>query len=448
MAASNLIERLEHIQPIIIQGSVVKAIGLTVEGVGPKCWVGQSCRILTDTGEFVVAAEVVGFRDDRILLMPLGEIRGIGAGNRIEFQSHPAHLEISPLCLGRVLDGLGRAIDGGAPFPWTMKYPLYGEGLNPLDRKRITRPLDLGIRAINGLLTCGIGQKLGIFAGSGVGKSVLLGMVCRQTSADVNVIALIGERGREVKEFIDKELGPEGLKKSVVIAATSDQPPLVRLRGALVATAIAEYFREQGKHVLLLMDSVTRLAHAQREIGLAVGEPPTTKGYPPSVFTVLPKLLERVGQVEDGSMTGLYTVLVEGDDMADPIADSVRSILDGHIVLSRSLSVQGHFPAIDVLQSVSRVMSDVIEPNHAATARSLIEIMSTYHNAEDLINLGAYQPGTNARLDLAIHMHEPMVRFLRQDKEEQSSFPESVQALEHLIHEARDAARPKGVAQA
>ena len=448
MLASHLIERLDHVQAITVQGTVVKAIGLTLEGVGPRCWIGQSCRILKETGEFVVAAEVVGFRDDRILLMPLGEIRGIGAGNRIEFHSFPAHLAISPLCLGRVLDGLGKPIDGGAPFPWTIKYPIHGEGLNPLDRKRITRPLDVGVRAMNGLLTCGIGQKLGIFAGSGVGKSVLLGMLCRQTAADVNVIALIGERGREVKEFIDKELGPEGLKKSVVVAATSDQPPLVRLRGALVATALAEYFREQGKHVLLLMDSVTRLAHAQREIGLAVGEPPTTKGYPPSVFTMLPKLLERVGQVQEGSITGLYTVLVEGDDLTDPIADSVRSILDGHIVLSRSLAVQGHYPAIDVLQSVSRVMADMVAPDHAATARSLLELMSIYRNAEDLINLGAYQPGTNARLDLAIHMHEPMLRYLRQDKEEHSSYSDSVQGLEALLNQALEVERPRGVAQA
>ena len=258
-------------------------------------------------------------------------------------------------------------------------------------------------------------------------------MMCRQTTADINVIALIGERGREVKEFIEKELGPEGMKRSVVIAATSDQPPLVRLRGALVATAIAEYFRDQGKHVLLLMDSLTRLAHAQREIGLAIGEPPTTKGYPPSAFTMLPNILERVGPVYDGSITGLYTVLVEGDDMADPIADSVRSILDGHVVLSRSLSVQGHYPAIDVLQSVSRVMPDVVEPGHMSAVRSIIEIMSTYQNAEDLINLGAYQPGTNARLDQAIRMRDSIVRFLRQDQTERAALPESVQALEQLV---------------
>ena len=312
--------------------------------------------------------------------------------------------------------------------------------MNPLNRERITQPMDLGVRVINAMLTCGVGQKLGIFAGSGVGKSVLLGMICRHTSADVNVIALIGERGREVKEFIEKELGEEGLNRSVVVVATSDQPPLVRLRAVFVATAIAEYFRDQGNDVLLLMDSMTRLAHAQREIGLAVGEPPTTKGYPPSVFTLLPKVLERVGKVGKGSITGLYTVLVEGDDLTDPIADSVRSILDGHIVLSRSLAMQGHFPAVDVLQSISRVMPDVVTLAQMASVRSLLEILSIYRNAEDLINLGAYQPGTNAKLDVAIAMRESIQTFLQQEQGQRVGLAESLQGLEKVVSQSREIA--------
>ena len=437
MRLKNLTQRLDGIQSLTIQGRVLKAVGLTVEGTGPLPSVGQSCRILNEIGEPVVDAEVVGFRGDRVLLMPLGEMRGIGAGHRIAFDSRPVQVAVSPFYLGRVLDGLGRLIDQGEDIPCTESYPLHVGPPNPLDRERISKPLDLGVRGINALLTCGIGQKIGLFSGSGVGKSVLLGMICRHTSADVNVIALIGERGREVKEFIERELGTEGMKRSVVVAATSDQPPMVRLRGAFIATAIAEYFRDQGKQVLLLMDSLTRLAQAQREIGLAVGEPPTAKGYPPSVFTLLPKVLERVGPFGGGSVTGLYTVLVEGDDMTDPVADSVRAILDGHIVLSRHLAMQGHFPAIDVLQSTSRVMSEVTSTEQMMTARSLLEVMATYQNSEELINLGAYHPGANPRLDLAIQMREPIKNFLRQEQDVRAPLAESLQELQELSHRMR-----------
>ena len=437
MPRTTLLQRLEDIHPIKIHGRVCRAVGLTIEGTGPVSSVGQGCHIVSPTGH-CVEAEVVGFRDDRVLVMPLGEVRGIGPGSRLVYQPDNPQVRVGSGLLGRILDGLGNPLDGKGPVPATDSYPLYSPSLNPLDRARITQPLDLGIRAINGLLTCGRGQKVGIFSGSGVGKSVLLGMMCRQTAADVTVLALIGERGREVKEFIEKELGEEGLKQTVVIAATSDQPPLVRLRGAFIATAIAEYFRDQGRDVLLLMDSLTRVGHAQREVGLAVGEPPTSKGYPPSVFTVLPRLLERVGPTTEGSLTGLYTVLVEGDDLSDPVADFVRAILDGHIVLSRELASRGHFPAIDVLQSVSRVMPDISEPSHLASARALMELMSLYRNAEDLINLGAYRSGSNPRLDLAVAMMEPITQFLRQGISENADLATSLQEVEQLLAQAQE----------
>jgi len=436
MPRSNFLQRLDDIRPVKIHGRVCRAVGLTIEGTGPVSSIGQSCHIVSPEGEFV-EAEVVGFRDNRVLVMPLGEVRGIGPGNRLVYHPENPSVGVSSGLLGRILDGLGSPLDGKGPLSSPVTYPLYSPSLNPLDRARITQPLDLGIRAINSFLTCGRGQKIGIFAGSGVGKSVLLGMMCRQTEADVTVLALIGERGREVKEFIEKELGEEGLQRTIVIAATSDQPPLVRLRGAFIATAIAEYFRDQGKHVLLLMDSLTRVGHAQREVGLAVGEPPTSKGYPPSVFTVLPRLLERVGPTTHGSLTGLYTVLVEGDDLADPVADFVRAILDGHIVLSRQLASRAHFPAIDVLQSVSRVMPDITEPSHLASARTLMELMSLYRNAEDLINLGAYRSGANARLDLAVTMMDPITQFLRQGISERSDLATSLQGLEQLVTQSQ-----------
>ena len=352
---------LEGTNPLSVEGRIVQATGIVLEGYGPVTSIGELCEVTKEGQRGSVLAEVVGFRGDRVLLMPLGDMQGIGPKSRLLTKGHMASVGVGPELLGRILDGLGTPLDGRGPIRAKAQYALHGKPMNPLERKRIKHPLDLGIRAINGLLTCGQGQKMGIFAGSGVGKSILLGMMSRNTAADITVIGLIGERGREVKEFLERDLRADGLKRAVVVVATSDQPPLVRIRAALLATAIAEYFRDCGKHVLLLMDSLTRLAHGQREIGLAIGEPPTTKGYTPSVFSLLPKLLERAGTCAGpGSITGLYTVLVEGDDMSEPVADSVRSILDGHIILSRDLATRNHFPAIDPLQSTSRVMRDVV----------------------------------------------------------------------------------------
>jgi flagellum-specific ATP synthase len=364
-------------------------------------------------------------------------MQGIGPGSLITMTGHVAHLPVGPRLLGRILDGLGRPLDEKGPVPFTDRYPLHAAPPNPLQRARIHVPLDLGIRAINGFLTCGQGQKMGIFSGSGVGKSVLLGMISRYTNADVNVIALIGERGREVKEFLERDLGAAALQRSVVVVATSDQAPLVRLRAALVATTVAEYFRDAGKQVLLLMDSLTRLAYSQREVGLAIGEPPTTKGYTPSVFAVLPKLLERVGTGPGtGAITGLYTVLVDGDDLTDPVADTARSILDGHIVLSRALAAQNHFPAIDLLQSTSRVMRDVVSREHRDAAGTVRELIARYRQSEDLILLGAYKQGMNKTLDRAVQAQEAINAYVRQDIDQSASFESSVQGLRALAQQA------------
>jgi flagellum-specific ATP synthase len=398
--------------------------------------VGELCRITREVGDGPITAEVVGFRGDRVLLMPLGEMRGIGPASRITMTGQVAHLAVGPGLLGRVLDGCGNPIDGKGTLMTSKRYPLHAEAPNPLQRARIQDPLDLGVRAINGFLTCGRGQKVGIFSGSGVGKSVLLGMISRYTKADVNVIALIGERGREVNEFLDRDLGADALGRSVVVVATSDQAPLVRLRAALVATTIAEYFRDAGQQVLLLMDSLTRLAYSQREVGLAIGEPPTTKGYTPSVFALLPKLLERVGTGPGpGTITGLYTVLVEGDDLNDPIADTARSILDGHIVLSRTLAARNHFPAIDILQSTSRVMRDIVGRSHYDAARHALELVARYRQSEDLVLLGAYKPGMNAVLDKAVQAQEPINGYLRQAIDQPASLASSIQELEALVQQ-------------
>lgn len=433
MMTASVIDRLESLPSVTVTGRVVKAVGLTIESTGQHVAIGQRCQIHGSHGQTTLEGEVIGFREDRVLVMPFGPVRGISAGDRVWFDPTPPRLSVSQAMLGRVLDGLGRPMDGRGPLRVTQRYPIYGEAPLPLHRERITRPLDLGVSAINAMLTCGVGQKMGIFAGSGVGKSVLLGMMCRHTAADVNVIALVGERGREVKEFIERELGPVGLQRSIVVVATSDQPPLVRVRAAFVATAIAEFFRDQGNQVLLLVDSLTRLAHAQREVGLAAGEPPTTKGYPPSVFTLFPQVLERIGPLRVGSITGLYTVLVDGDDLNDPIADAIRSIVDGHIVLSRKLAMQAHFPAIDVLQSVSRVMSDIVSPAHLEAAQFLVQLMAEYRNAEDLINLGAYQPGANPRLDVGVRLKENIDDFLRQSRDEGVDAELSFQKLHALV---------------
>jgi len=427
---------LEASSPISANGKVTKVVGLVAEARGPVSRLGGICDIYPKGDMPKAKAEVVGFRDNRVLLMPLEEIRGIGPGSRVVAKEQKASIGVGQGLLGRVIDGLGNPIDGKGPVPVDREYPIYANPINPLLRKRINQPLDVGIRAINGLLTIGCGQRMGIFAGSGVGKSVLLGMIARKTTADINVIALIGERGREVNDFIIKELGEEGLKRSVVVVATSDHLPLIRMRGAFVATAVAEYFRDQGKHVMLMMDSVTRFAMAQREVGLALGEPPTTKGYTPSVFTMLPRLLERAGTSSNhGTITGLYTVLVEGDDMNEPIADAVRSILDGHIILSRDLAVQNHYPAIDILGSISRVMVDITSKEHRQNASRLREILATYRKAEDLINIGAYVAGSNPRIDYAIKMIERVNRYLRQGIEENVTFEESLEELETLFNE-------------
>ncbi|MFO0775877.1 MAG: FliI/YscN family ATPase [Nitrospiraceae bacterium] len=431
-------EWLEQLDPVAVHGRIAQATGIVLEGYGPATSIGELCEVSREDGSAPLTAEVVGFRGDRIMLMPLGDTRGIGPGSRLTMKGRSASAPVGQGLLGRVIDGLGNPLDDKGPIAPEALYPLYQVPLNPLDRSRIAKPLDVGIRAINAMLTCGLGQKVGIFAGAGVGKSVLLGMLSRNVTTDVSVIALIGERGREVKEFLERDLRPEGLQRTVVVVATSDQPPLVRLRGAFLATAIAEYFRDKGRHVLLLMDSLTRFAQGQREVGLAIGEPPTTKGYPPSVFALLPKLLERVGTCRgSGTLTGLYTILVEGDDLADPIADSARSILDGHIVLSRDLAARNHYPAIDVLQSTSRVMRSVISPAHDQAARQVVEMLATYQRAEDLITVGAYKPGVNPKLDRAVNAHDAIQTFLRQEKDERADFAACVAGLVQLVERAK-----------
>ena len=415
-------------------GKVTNVVGLVIEAQGPLSRLGTVCDIYTRGDSHKITAEVLGFKDNKVLMMPLQEIRGIGPGCPIVARQQRAVIPVGPGLLGRVIDGLGNPIDNKGPIPVESEYPIYGTPVNPLTRKRISKPLDLGIRAINGLLSVGCGQRMGIFSGSGVGKSVLLGMIARKTAADVNVIALIGERGREVNEFIEKELGEKGLERSVIVVATSDHLPLIRMRGAFIATAIAEFFRDQGRHVNLMMDSVTRFAMAQREIGLALGEPPTTKGYTPSVFTLLPKLCERAGtSANRGTITGLYTVLVEGDDTNEPIADALRSILDGHINLTRDLSNQNHYPAIDVLSSISRVMDDIIDSEQRQYANKLKECLAVYRKAEDLINIGAYVAGSNPKIDYAIEMIEKINRYLKQDIDETTDFAESISQLAQLF---------------
>ena len=425
---------LDCCSPIQALGKVTKVIGLVIEAKGPISQIGTVCDIYPTGASKKVTAEVMGFRDNKVLLMPLEDIRGIGPGSRVVARQTKAVISVGDGMLGRVIDGLGNAIDQKGLLPQKQEYPIYAEPINPLVRKRIDTPMDTGIRAIDGLLTIGCGQRVGIFAGSGVGKSILLGMIARNTAADINVIALIGERGREVNEFIEKELGPEGLKRSVIVVATSDHLPLIRLRGAYIAIAIAEYFRDLGKQVLLMMDSVTRFAMAQREIGLALGEPPTTKGYTPSVFTLLPKLLERAGTSDNGgTITGLYTVLVEGDDSNEPIADAVRAILDGHIWLARDLAAQNHYPAIDVLNSISRVMDDIVEAEQKDHAHRLKSILATYKKSEDLINIGAYAAGSNPKIDDAIKMYDPINAYLRQSINERVASDESIRQLSRLF---------------
>jgi len=417
--AQDILNEIDLKRRPVLRGRVAKIIGLTVECEGPTASIGELCRIMSNNKE-VCKAEVVGFRDQRTLVMPLGLLEGIRPGMEVVAEGESLTAPVGPKLLGRVIDGLGNPMDSLGPLDFTHQNSIYAVPPSALERRRIVKPMFTGIRAIDSFLTIGQGQRLGIFAGSGVGKSVTLGMIARNCLAKVNVIALIGERGREVREFIEKDLGPEGLKKSVVIVATSDQPALIRLKASMLATTIAEYFRDQGEDVMLLMDSCTRLAMAQREIGLAIGEPPATKGYTPSVFAFLPKLLERAGSSDKGSITGMYTVLVEGDDLDDPIADTVRSILDGHIVLSRSLATRNHYPAIDVLGSISRCRPDVTTPEFRAITGQLLTSMAAYRKNEDLINIGAYAKGSDPEVDTSIKRRDPIQKFLIQAVDEKA----------------------------
>ncbi len=425
----SLDSRISQVDFVRINGRVSKVVGLVIESKGPDVRVGDLCDIRFRKGKHNLEAEVVGFRDDRVLLMPLGELRDIGPGCEVVSMGRPLGVNVGPGLLGRILDGLGRPMDDKGPVGSSEFYPLYATPPHPLKRQNITEPLPVGVRAVDGVLTLGRGQRIGIFAGSGVGKSTLLGMMARNTEAEINVIGLVGERGREVREFIERDLGPEGLKRSVVIIATSDQPPLVRLKAAFTATAVAEYFRDQGKDVLLMMDSVTRVAYAQREVGLAVGEPPATRGYTPSVFAILPKLLERAGAGTKGSITGIYTVLVEGDDMNEPVADTVRGILDGHVVLSRKIAARNFYPCIDVLNSVSRVMPSIVERPHLDGAGRMREVLARYAETEDLLTIGAYHKGSNPKADWALENLPQVESFLKQDMNESSSFDDTVKAI-------------------
>lgn len=413
-------------------GKVTKIVGLTVESLGPNVNMGEVCRIVSD--DISVFAEVVGFRENKILLMPLGELTGIGLNSTVEALGHSLQVSVSQDLLGRILDGLGKPIDNNGPIYSEQLYTIENDSPDPLTRNRINEPLPIGVKAIDGLLTIGKGQRVGIFAGSGVGKSTLMGMIARNTSADINVIALIGERGREVREFIEKDLGEEGLKRSVVVVSTSDKPALIRQKAAKTATAIAEYFRDQGNDVLLMMDSLTRFSMAQREIGLAIGEPPVSRGYTPSVFSVMPKLLERAGNSEKGSITALYTVLVDGDDMNEPITDTARGILDGHIVLTRKLANKNHYPAIDVLQSISRVMPEVVTQEHKKLANHLKATLAIYSDAEDLINIGAYSKGSNEEIDYAISKNSQIKAYLTQEVDEKFALETEIELLTNIFN--------------
>jgi flagellum-specific ATP synthase len=417
-------------------GRIAKIVGLTIESVGPDAKLGDLCKIYTDSrhGEFV-QAEVVGFRDERLLLMPMENVDGVGPGCIVENTGRPLSIPVGDELLGHLLDGFGRLEDSDEVLNLTQEYPVDALPPEPMDREIISEVLPLGVKAVDGLITVGKGQRIGIFAGSGVGKSTLMGMFARNTKADINVIALIGERGREVREFVERDLGPEGMQHSVVVVATSDKPALIRNKAAKTATAIAEYFRDQGKDVLLMMDSLTRFSMAQREIGLASGEPPVTRGYPPSVYSEMPKLLERAGMSKTGSITGLYSVLVDGDDFNEPITDTARGILDGHIILSRNLVSKNHYPAIDVLNSISRVMVSVVSDEHKEVAGRMRNIMATYHDAEDLINIGAYKAGSNKNIDYAISKIEEVDAFLMQGTMETFEYEEIEQMMYKMFQE-------------
>jgi len=434
---------LRDVNLLDCQGRVVRVSGLVVESNGPPLGVGELCGINICDGRHVLA-EVVGFRDDHLILLPLEHIEGISPGDTVTAWTRPRYIALSENVLGRVLNGLGEPIDNKGPLEGTDKKALDAGSPPPLSREKISKPLPLGIRSIDGMLTCGRGQRVGIFSGSGVGKSVLLGDIANSSEADVNIVALIGERGREVREFLEEELGPAGLGRSVVVIAPADSPPIQRVKAAFVAVTIAEYFRDKGASVLFLMDSLTRFAQAQRQIGLAAGEPPAAKGYCPSVFSVMPRLVERLGCAENGSITGILTVLVENDDLTDPVADCARSLLDGHIVLSRKLADRSHYPAVDILQSVSRLMSVVTTKQHKAAAQKLKEIYSTYIDAEDLISIGAFSPGSNRRIDGAVALIDQINEFLIQPIRERTSFEETVERLTGITRSWDEMLNTKG----
>ncbi len=435
------LQRARNPRPLVVEGKLKRMVGLTLESVGCQAAIGDQCRVIRPGG-VPVEAEVVGFSGDKLLLMPIGDVRGLAPNARVIPVGRGGQIKVGDGLLGRVLDGTGVPLDGKGPLDTSEHFPMSGHNINPMARRPVHQPLDVGVRAINALFSVGEGQRMGLFAGSGVGKSILLGMMTRFTSADIVVVGLIGERGREVKEFITDILGDEGMARAVVVAAPADEPPLVRLHGAMLATSIAEYFRDRGFRVLLLMDSLTRFAQAQREIALAIGEPPATRGYPPSVFARLPQLVERAGNggEEGGSITAFYTILTESDDQGDPLAEAARAILDGHIVLSRRLAEQGCYPAIDVESSISRVMPNIAESQHQQQARHFRQLYSTYQDNYDLINVGAYTAGSNEQLDEAIRMYPSLLGFVRQEMNQPVSFNESLTGLEQLLANATGAA--------
>ncbi|AXF55132.1 flagellar protein export ATPase FliI [Salicibibacter kimchii] len=438
MKAADMKEQIDDVRTLKWMGKVTRVVGLTIEAQGPQAAVGTLCLIFTDCNREPIRAEVVGFKDTYILLMPYSQTANIQPGSLVKSTGKPLEIGVGTRLIGKVIDGLGRTLDGGELPKGLNKTAVDREPPNPLRRPRIVKPLSLGVRAVDGMLTVGEGQRVGIFAGSGVGKSTLMAMLAKFSEATINVIALIGERGREVKDFVEEDLGEEGLKNTIVVVATSDQPALVRIKGAMTATAIAEYFRDQGKTVNLMMDSVTRFAMAQREIGLATGEPPTTKGYTPSVFSLLPQLLERSGANEQGSITAFYTVLVDGDDMDEPIADAVRGILDGHFILDRKLANKGHYPALNVLKSISRLMTDIVSKEHREAATTIRQHLATYEESEDLIQVGAYKQGTSKEVDQAIQLQPAIQEFLQQGVENAYPLSKTVEALQLLARKGND----------
>lgn len=418
---------------ITYKGKVDRIIGLVIESTGPTSSIGDVCRIYAAKGDRSIEAEVVGFKENKVLLMPFEDINGIGPGSMVESTGDVLKVPVGDQLIGRIINGFGLPIDGGKSFNGMSSYSVSNMPSNPLSRPRISKKINFGVKAIDGLLTCGQGQRMGIFSGSGVGKSTLMGMIARNIESDVNVIALVGERGREVRDFIEKDLGEDGMKKSVLVVATSDQPAMMRLKCALTATTIAEYFKDRGKNVFLIMDSLTRFAMAQREIGLAIGEPPVARGYTPSIYAMLPKLLERTGNFLEGSITGIYTVLVEGDDTDEPISDTVRGIIDGHIVLSRATAMRNHYPAIDILASISRLMNEIVGKEHTELASKLRRVLSVYYENFDLISIGAYKAGTNAELDYAVANIGKINAFLKQDIAENFHYEETIALLSRIF---------------